>query len=93
MGTEQFVQQVAMTAFDVHEVESDIRGETRRLDQVARNLAEFSIGEDVDAGIEPIFFREHGIEFGDARAHGRAVRPTESSGVGQLEADQQVVRR
>ena len=78
---------------DVHEIESDIRGETGGLDHVVRDLAEFSIGENVDAGIKPIFFREHRIEFGDARAHGRAVRPAEASGVGQLESDQQVVGR
>ena len=47
-GPQEFMKQIAMAAFDVHEIEADIRGEFGGSDHVRGDGSEFLVAQDVD---------------------------------------------
>ena len=87
------MQQIAMAAFDVHEIEADIRGEFGGSDHVRGDGSEFLVAQDVDVLAQSVLLGKRLVVFCDSRLHLLAFRATEASGVGQLQADHQVVRR
>ena len=94
VGAEEFVQEVAVAVLDVDEVGAAVTGHAGGLHVAADQLLDVGIGQDLIVGGDVELLVEDGVAVGHAGFPALLVmRTAEPAGVGELEADDQVVDR
>ena len=83
---EQFVQQVAVAMLDVDEVEARALGDDRGRDEVADEIVELRVGEDLDRADTPV---EERMRVGALRLRG-ALGPRPAPRMRELQPDEAI---
>ncbi len=92
---EEFVAEVAVAMFDIHEMETGFLRQHRRVDVICRSVCSISlVGHDRDnQSGRPNLRLSSGWAIQDVRFQSvLSVRAAETPGMGQLQADQQIIR-
>ena len=95
MGTEKLVQQIAVAGLDVDERESGVASHARGADEMIDKCFDRLIGQHgrVIARIDAEACIEQRVVINDAWFEPCRVRAAKASGVGQLQADEQIIGR
>ena len=94
VGAEEFMQEVAVAMLDVHEVGPAVPGHAGGLDVAADQLLDVGVGQHLVVRRHVELLVEDRVAVGYAGFPAFLVmRPAEAAGVGELEADDQVVDR